>query len=185
VALVAALHRASAMDVFGTVRARKRRSAPHRRPTRCCGSFGSCRNTRAGQWLGRPVTGWSPLLLRKLTHSQSISAGWLAFTGRASNPLDRYKRFQIKVSSSFSGLSLAQGKFHNHRGPLYRPQSSIAYPCAARALFRGVARTALAIGRDCRARQRRSGFITPRRYNPHWTERLRRSWCSCSGTATS
>ena len=35
-----------------------------------------------------------------------------AFTGRASNPLDRYKRFQI-VSSSFSGLSLAQGKFHD------------------------------------------------------------------------
>ena len=34
----------------------------------------------------------------------------LAFTGRASNPLDRYKRFQI-VSSSFSGLILAQGKF--------------------------------------------------------------------------
>ena len=41
-------------------------------------------------------------------------AGWLAFTGRASNPLDRYKRFQIKVSSSFSGLSLAQRKFHVH-----------------------------------------------------------------------
>src|SRR6202162_3689498 len=29
----------------------------------------------------------------------------LAFTGRASNPLDHYKRFQITVSSSFSGLS--------------------------------------------------------------------------------
>jgi hypothetical protein len=25
----------------------------------------------------------------------SLPAGWLAFTGRASNPLDRYKRFQI------------------------------------------------------------------------------------------
>jgi hypothetical protein len=36
----------------------------------------------------------------------------LAFTGRASNHLDRYKRFQIKVSSSFSGFILAQGKFH-------------------------------------------------------------------------
>ena len=36
----------------------------------------------------------------------------LAFTGRASNTLDRYKRFQIKVSSSFSGFVLAQGKFH-------------------------------------------------------------------------
>ena len=39
----------------------------------------------------------------------SLPAGWLAFTGRASNPLDRYKRFQI-VSSSFSGFILAQGK---------------------------------------------------------------------------
>src|SRR5262249_55438050 len=34
------------------------------------------------------------------------------FTGRESNPLDRYKRFQIAVSSSFSGFILAQGKFH-------------------------------------------------------------------------
>src|SRR6516164_1200732 len=41
----------------------------------------------------------------------SLPAGWLAFTGRESNPQDRYKRFQIAVSSSFSGLSLAQGKF--------------------------------------------------------------------------
>ena len=41
----------------------------------------------------------------------SLPAGWLAFTGRASNPLDRYKRFQF-VSSSSSGLCLAQGKFH-------------------------------------------------------------------------
>src|SRR6516165_4508226 len=42
----------------------------------------------------------------------SLPAGWLAFTGRESNPLDRYKRFQIAVSSSFSGFFLAQGKFH-------------------------------------------------------------------------
>jgi hypothetical protein len=34
----------------------------------------------------------------------------LAFTGRASNPLDRCKRFQIIHPPS--GLSLAQGKFH-------------------------------------------------------------------------
>jgi hypothetical protein len=27
----------------------------------------------------------------------SLPAGWLAFTGRASNPLDRYKRFQITL----------------------------------------------------------------------------------------
>ena len=30
----------------------------------------------------------------------SLPAGWLAFTGRESNPQDRYKRFQIAVSSS-------------------------------------------------------------------------------------
>ena len=42
----------------------------------------------------------------------SLPAGWLAFTGRESNPLDRYKRFQIAVSSSFSGFILAQEKLH-------------------------------------------------------------------------
>jgi hypothetical protein len=50
----------------------------------------------------------------------SLPAGWLAFTGRESNPLDRYKRFQIAVSSSFSGFILAQGKFH------FEPPSLIA-----------------------------------------------------------
>src|SRR6516164_5248914 len=43
----------------------------------------------------------------------SLPAGWLAFTGRELNPLDRYKRFQITFPSSFSGFVLAQGKFHN------------------------------------------------------------------------
>src|SRR5215475_624151 len=42
----------------------------------------------------------------------SLPAGWLTFTGRELNPLDRYKRFQITFSSSFSGFVLAQGKFH-------------------------------------------------------------------------
>src|SRR6516164_5927128 len=42
----------------------------------------------------------------------SLPAGWLAFTGRELNPLDRYKRFQITFPSSFSGFGLAQGKFH-------------------------------------------------------------------------
>ena len=42
----------------------------------------------------------------------SLPAGWLAFTGRASNPLDHNKRFQITLSFPFSGLILAQGKFH-------------------------------------------------------------------------
>ena len=38
----------------------------------------------------------------------SLPAGWLAFTGRELNPLDRYKRFQITFSSPFSGFILAQ-----------------------------------------------------------------------------
>src|SRR5262245_34713555 len=46
----------------------------------------------------------------------SLPAGWLAFTGRASNSLDRCKRFQI-ISSSSSGFSLAQGKFHDSALP--------------------------------------------------------------------
>src|SRR6516162_7975992 len=43
----------------------------------------------------------------------SLPAGWLAFTGRELNPLDRYKRFQITFPSSFSGFVLAQGKLHH------------------------------------------------------------------------
>jgi hypothetical protein len=38
----------------------------------------------------------------------SLPAGWLAFTGRVSNPLDRKERFQISFSSSFPGLFLTQ-----------------------------------------------------------------------------
>jgi len=37
----------------------------------------------------------------------SLPAGWLAFTGRESNPLDRFERFQITFSSPFPGLLLA------------------------------------------------------------------------------
>ena len=37
----------------------------------------------------------------------SLPAGWLAFTGRESNPLDRFERFQITFSFPFPGLTLA------------------------------------------------------------------------------
>ena len=37
----------------------------------------------------------------------SLPAGWLAFTGRESDPLDRFERFQITFSSPFPGLLLA------------------------------------------------------------------------------
>src|SRR5580700_6228957 len=36
-----------------------------------------------------------------------LPAGWLAFTGRVSNPLDRFERFQITLSFPFPGLILA------------------------------------------------------------------------------
>jgi hypothetical protein len=38
----------------------------------------------------------------------SLPAGWLAFTGRELNPLDRDEGFQITSSSSLPGLFLAQ-----------------------------------------------------------------------------
>src|SRR6266566_750409 len=67
----------------------------------------------------------------------SLPAGWLAFTGRESNPQDRYKRFQIAVSSSFSGFILAQGKLHDvppnvPRGYAQnaKPRQSRGQPCA-------------------------------------------------------
>ena len=37
----------------------------------------------------------------------SLPAGWLAFTGRETNPLDRFERFQITFSFPFPGLLLA------------------------------------------------------------------------------
>ena len=37
----------------------------------------------------------------------SLPAGWLASTGRESNPLDRFERFQITFSFPFPGLILA------------------------------------------------------------------------------
>ena len=52
---------------------------------------------------------FAPALLRfafrVATHAQGwLPAGWLAFTGRASNPLDHYERFQITWSSPFPVL---------------------------------------------------------------------------------
>jgi hypothetical protein len=51
----------------------------------------------------------APALLRfafrVATHAQGwLPAGWLAFTGRASNPLDHYERFPITWSSPFPVL---------------------------------------------------------------------------------
>ena len=40
----------------------------------------------------------------------SLPAGWLAFTGRELNPLDRYKRFQI-IHPPFLDLAWRKGSF--------------------------------------------------------------------------
>jgi hypothetical protein len=45
----------------------------------------------------------------------SLPAGWLAFTGRELNPLDRDEGFQITSSSSLPGLFLAQHPRNLHR----------------------------------------------------------------------
>src|SRR5215470_2585822 len=52
---------------------------------------------------------FAPALLRfafrVATHAQGwLPAGWLTFTGRASNPLDHYERFPITWSSPFPVL---------------------------------------------------------------------------------
>jgi hypothetical protein len=49
----------------------------------------------------------------------SLPAGWLAFTGRELNPLDRYKRFQITFSFPFSGFILAQRPRNLHNSGRY------------------------------------------------------------------
>ena len=60
----------------------------------------------------------------------SLPAGWLAFTGRELNPLDRYKRFQITLSSPFSEFILAQCKVHRDVVVLIvdLPDSTLAIP---------------------------------------------------------
>ena len=54
-----------------------------------------------------PVAYASRMVLRPSMQS-SLPAGWLAFTGRELNPLDRDEGFQITSSSSLPGLFLAQ-----------------------------------------------------------------------------
>ena len=72
------------------------------RPHRCCPrlahneGFGDCIS-------GLTHAASAPAVLRfafrVATHAQgSLPAGWLAFTGRASNPLDRYERFQLVLT---------------------------------------------------------------------------------------
>jgi hypothetical protein len=82
----------------------------------------------------------TPALLRfafrVATHTQGwLPAGWLAFTGRASNPLDHVERFQITPSSSYPGiLTLSpvrlEGWRFSRRLPDPLPSLSLLPACA-------------------------------------------------------
>src|SRR5262249_9461342 len=69
----------------------------------------------------------APALLRfafrVATHAQGwLPAGWLAFTGRASNPLDHYERFQITWSSPIPVL-LTLLTFHTRAWLSFAPST--------------------------------------------------------------
>ena len=102
----------------------------------------------------------------------SLPAGWLAFTGRELNPLDRYKRFQI-IHPPFLDLAWRKGSFitslsrkcdasfrlnvgrSDHLAPFLgfcgdelsevggRPRSTVAPKSASRVFILGSARAAL------------------------------------------
>jgi len=79
------------------------------RSHRCCPRFVRQRRLRTMRISGLTHAASAPALLRfafrVATHAQGwLPAGWLAFTGRASNPLDHYERFQITWSSPFPVL---------------------------------------------------------------------------------
>ena len=79
------------------------------RSHRCCPRLLSQRRLRTMRISGLTHAASAPALLRfafrVATHAQGwLPAGWLAFTGRASNPLDHYERFQITWSSPFPVL---------------------------------------------------------------------------------
>jgi hypothetical protein len=72
------------------------------RPHRCCPRF--AHNEGFGNCIsGLTHAASAPAVLRfafrVATHAQGwLPAGWLAFAGRASNPLDRYERFQLVLT---------------------------------------------------------------------------------------
>ena len=79
------------------------------RSHRCCPRFVRQRRLRTMRISGLTHAASAPALLRfafrVATHAQGwLPAGWLAFTGRASNPLDHCERFQITWSSPFPVL---------------------------------------------------------------------------------
>ena len=79
------------------------------RSHRYCPRFVRQRRLRTMRISGLTHAASAPALLRfafrVATHAQGwLPAGWLAFTGRASNPLDHYERFQFTWSSPFPVL---------------------------------------------------------------------------------
>ena len=79
------------------------------RSHRCRPRLLSQRRLRTMRISGLAHAASAPALLRfafrVAIHAQGwLPAGWLAFTGRVSNPLDHYERFQITWSSPFPVL---------------------------------------------------------------------------------
>ena len=79
------------------------------RSHRCCPRFVRQRRLRTMRISGLTHAASAPALLRFALHVAAraqgwLPAGWLAFTGRASNPLDHCERFQITCSSPFPVL---------------------------------------------------------------------------------
>ena len=63
----------------------------------------------------------------------SLPAGWLAFAGRESNPLDRDERFQFTCSSPFPGLILTlHPPLPSARAAARLPQGALLRPVASR-----------------------------------------------------
>src|SRR6267154_2910750 len=79
------------------------------RSHRCCPRLLSQRRLRTMRISGLAHAASAPALLRfafrVAIHAQGwLPVGWLAFTGRVSNPLDHYERFQFTWSSPFPVL---------------------------------------------------------------------------------
>src|SRR5208337_1361662 len=77
----------------------------------------------------------------------SLPAGRLAFTGRELNPLDRYKRFQITFSFSFSGFILTQ-EGPSLQGARVNARSQRQLGCSRSAPTRALREPALLPGGD-------------------------------------
>jgi hypothetical protein len=56
----------------------------------------------------------------------SLPAGWLAFSGRESNPLNRSERFQITSSSSLPGLSWRNEERVKRNGGRHKKSAIVA-----------------------------------------------------------